>query len=1417
MSTPSSATPTCPECGTPLRAAGVLCPACLLNRGLEANTVPPTIPAPRWTPPTLDELAPFFPDLDLLSFLGRGGMGAVYKARQKSLDRIIALKILPPQLAADPSGSGFAQRFTHEAQALARLNHSHIVTIYDFGQRSGQLSVASGQTEAPPLTTDHRPLTTIFFLSMEYIDGLSLRQLLLASRLDPNTALAIVPQICDALQYAHDRGIVHRDIKPENILLTKTGAIKIADFGLAKIMSPSSSSDHWPLTTDHSTPAGTPQYMAPEQSTSPDLVDHRADIYALGVVFYQMLTGELPTGKFDAPSKKVHIDIRLDEIVLRALEQSPDRRYQNATEFKTEIETVIATPSQPIPAAPPPQSPPSATARANVLSKAPESPKSIADSLRIPAIGLRIASTLNLLLVLAITAPIVLSRIFAAPSRVVLVGGIYLSVLVLIILAFLLNSFILRAAIHMQRLRNYPRAVAGCILALLAFPANLLGIPFAIWSLILLARPETRAAFDVKSPPPPRGGANVPPQMPAPSESPRLSRTALLGAIWAPLAPIAFILGFGQFTTPGSSAPGPERWQTLLAFTLLALGIAAPVATTVCGLVSLSQIRRSSGRLYGLCLALVDALLFPLLALDALIGFLLFNAAIAFLGWTRGYSDVHNSQLIIATLLVSAIVDFLIIFWAWRSLRASPAIRSESPPPGLSPPRGGANVPARPASRLYPVEYLIPLAGMFLIAVASVSMMMLARDIEVPPSPELLFFLKSTGQLGAFLVLAGIAWCIARSLRRTSPEKQVLANHNRSFQTASRSATGFPRATARTLLITLLLHTFLLIAAFIFFCYCVPLFRPIFKDFRVPLPALTRWVFDFSNFISNDVGCFILPALFIIDLACCFGLHFFLGRRALRIWLWFCIAVVAIIFVLSAYGIALPMTKLVAAVPPLSSSAAPQPARLFPVIAARAYTADFPVYLDAIGSIDPAYATTRPAFAPKDLVPITFAISQDQAAPVIQKFSAHEALTVDVYNRDLSTRLASGNLSAVANQFDPANGTLSCSASVTAAPNAVLFHNQFVAVRLLVETHHGVLLIPTSAIEWTKDFPESAIVFVINRDQTVTARPVTIGDQDGFSNRVEIRSGLAAGDLVVVDGGDQLHPGDKVRYAPPATLPAAASHPAVTAANLKLQAAEEAFKLAQAQHDAGLIDALQFLKAQYDHDLARAEIDPSIHPADVRLHYVAEKFKIISAQYQAGLATASDLEQATYEWDLAKLKPIADSPQALESMRERITQEHVDRVTARYKAGLATQEEYVQAQEDRGSVTNNAGADAAGEESLPATTQALPPDKPNVIPQAKSMIQLIEAVRASDVDAFQAVFIQAIREEHSLWDEKLNEAKDKIKALFGDASPATMKFAYNGDDTKGILTVHLKDEAPDTIPFQVPVAKEGDTWKLAGH
>ena len=192
---------------------------------------------------------------------------------------------------------------------------------------------------------------------MEFVDGVNLRQLLHAGRISPREALAIVPQICDALQFAHDQGIVHRDIKPENILLDRRGRVKVADFGLAKIVGqtvePSCRSAAGARSsrrvacrslTDAGKVMGTPNYMAPEQMEHPDDVDHRADIYALGVVFYQMLTGELPGKQIEPPSSKVQIDVRLDEVVLRALEKKPELRYQQVSVLKTQVETIAMTP-----------------------------------------------------------------------------------------------------------------------------------------------------------------------------------------------------------------------------------------------------------------------------------------------------------------------------------------------------------------------------------------------------------------------------------------------------------------------------------------------------------------------------------------------------------------------------------------------------------------------------------------------------------------------------------------------------------------------------------------------------------------------------------------------------------------------------------------------------------------------------------------------------------------------------------------------------------------------------------------------------------------------------------------------------------------------------------------------------------------
>lgn len=309
----------CAGCGSPITAGSPegMCPACLLKRGFATQTADGQPAAAGFTPPAPEQLTALFPNLDILELLGRGGMGVVYKARQRDLDRIVALKILPAAGERDPA---FAERFAREARALARLSHQNIVAVYDSGQTGG-----------------------LFYFIMEYVDGLNLRQVMQAAKLTPAEALAIVPQVCDALQYAHDRDIVHRDIKPENILLDKNGRVKIADFGLAKIMV----RDPKNLTlTGKGEVMGTPVYMAPEQVERPQQVDHRADIYSLGVVFYQMLTGELPLGKFAPPSARmrgIQIDVRLDEVVLRALEKEPERRYQQVSEVKTRMETIAAT------------------------------------------------------------------------------------------------------------------------------------------------------------------------------------------------------------------------------------------------------------------------------------------------------------------------------------------------------------------------------------------------------------------------------------------------------------------------------------------------------------------------------------------------------------------------------------------------------------------------------------------------------------------------------------------------------------------------------------------------------------------------------------------------------------------------------------------------------------------------------------------------------------------------------------------------------------------------------------------------------------------------------------------------------------------------------------------------------------------
>lgn len=303
----------CPHCNAPVTAEAPqgLCPKCLLAAASIATEVgqKPESSAP----PSVATVAAAFPQLEILEFIGQGGMGIVFKARQPKLDRFVALKLLPQKPGADPS---FCERFNREARVLARLSHPNIVAVHDFG-------------EAGPF----------FYLLMEFVDGVNLRQALKASRFSSTQALALVPKICDALQYAHEEGVLHRDIKPENLLLDARGRLKIADFGIAKLLGETNDI----TLTARGGAIGTPHYMAPEQIERPHDVDQRADIYSLGVVFYEMLTGELPIGRFAPPSEKAPMDPRVDQVVLKTLEKERERRFPSAGEVKTHVENITAT------------------------------------------------------------------------------------------------------------------------------------------------------------------------------------------------------------------------------------------------------------------------------------------------------------------------------------------------------------------------------------------------------------------------------------------------------------------------------------------------------------------------------------------------------------------------------------------------------------------------------------------------------------------------------------------------------------------------------------------------------------------------------------------------------------------------------------------------------------------------------------------------------------------------------------------------------------------------------------------------------------------------------------------------------------------------------------------------------------------
>ncbi|MEZ5302241.1 MAG: serine/threonine-protein kinase [Verrucomicrobiales bacterium] len=260
------------------------------------------------------QLAAAVPGYDAVAPLGHGGMGAVFKARRIADGRAVAIKVLLPGLSAD---EGFRERFRREAAAMIELDHPNIVSVFESGE-AGDLC----------------------FLVMEYVGGAPLRDRLAGGPLPAGEAHRIAADLCAALQSAHDRGVLHRDIKPGNILLAEDGTVKLADFGLAKLVGARAEADRDYTLTLTDAALGTPAYMAPEQLRGAASIDQRADLYSLGAVLYEMLAGAPPVGDFEPPSTLAAADPearRLDAAVLRALRNRPSDRFASASAMAAEL------------------------------------------------------------------------------------------------------------------------------------------------------------------------------------------------------------------------------------------------------------------------------------------------------------------------------------------------------------------------------------------------------------------------------------------------------------------------------------------------------------------------------------------------------------------------------------------------------------------------------------------------------------------------------------------------------------------------------------------------------------------------------------------------------------------------------------------------------------------------------------------------------------------------------------------------------------------------------------------------------------------------------------------------------------------------------------------------------------------------
>lgn len=324
------ATRKCQQCDTPMASVerGSACTKCLLGVAMKSVNgraeKPSSQKHPDWVPPRPAELQRMLPKYEISGLIGRGGMAAVYKGIQHDLDRAVAIKVLPEVLSQVDDDFNFVDRFRQEALAMARLEHPGIVSVYDFGE------------------TDEG----LFYFVMEHINGTDLHQYLQdqGGVLSQDLTLPIISQVLAALDCAHSSGIIHRDIKPANILLNKEGRVKITDFGLAKRYGESENEHSIGLTTTNAT-VGTSGFLAPESLMPGKKADQRADLYAVGVMLYRMLTGRMPRESFEKPSEIYpELDVRLDFIVDKAMQMDPYNRYDSAASLRADIEQIINLP-----------------------------------------------------------------------------------------------------------------------------------------------------------------------------------------------------------------------------------------------------------------------------------------------------------------------------------------------------------------------------------------------------------------------------------------------------------------------------------------------------------------------------------------------------------------------------------------------------------------------------------------------------------------------------------------------------------------------------------------------------------------------------------------------------------------------------------------------------------------------------------------------------------------------------------------------------------------------------------------------------------------------------------------------------------------------------------------------------------------